>query len=162
MKLLSEIAESEVVVAFLRAELSSSRYGKYLKLILLRRGQGRSLIDAPNLASGSGSEVRRSILDEVSPHCGGIWSDDERIANIRASASVPPLYGWEPTAESPDAGFYLNEFMDKISNHKEVMTKDIDQDAMALAELIYDVYMQEEPDRLAGGQNNEANYSHNE
>lgn len=43
------------------------------------------------------------------PHCGGVWTDDERITNIRAAASVAPLYGWEPTAESPDAGFYLNE-----------------------------------------------------
>lgn len=43
------------------------------------------------------------------PHCGGTWSDDERIANIRAAASVPPLYGWEPSAANPDAGFYFNE-----------------------------------------------------
>lgn len=43
------------------------------------------------------------------PHCGGIWTDDERIANIRAAARVEPFYGWEPTAESPDPGFYCNE-----------------------------------------------------
>lgn len=43
------------------------------------------------------------------PHCGGLWSDDERIANIRAAARVAPLYGWEPTADSPDPGFYCNE-----------------------------------------------------
>lgn len=43
------------------------------------------------------------------PHCGGIWSDEERIANIRRAALVPPLYGWEPTAEAADAGFYMNE-----------------------------------------------------
>lgn len=43
------------------------------------------------------------------PHCGGLWTDDERIANIRAAARVPPYYGWEPTAEAADPGFYLNE-----------------------------------------------------
>lgn len=43
------------------------------------------------------------------PHCGGLWSDDERVANIRTAAAVPPLYGWEPTATSPDPGFYCNE-----------------------------------------------------
>lgn len=43
------------------------------------------------------------------PHCGGIWTDDERVANIRAAAQVPPYYGWEPTADSPDAGFFCNE-----------------------------------------------------
>lgn len=45
----------------------------------------------------------------VCPHCGGIWTDDQRIANIRAAARVPPYYGWEPTADSPDPGFYCNE-----------------------------------------------------
>jgi phage terminase large subunit GpA-like protein len=43
------------------------------------------------------------------PHCGGIWSDDERIANIRAAARIAPYYGWEPTADAPDPGFYCNE-----------------------------------------------------
>lgn len=43
------------------------------------------------------------------PHCGGLWSDAERVANIRASARVAPLYGWEATAESADPGYYCNE-----------------------------------------------------
>lgn len=43
------------------------------------------------------------------PHCGGVWTDEERVANIRAAAKVPPLYGWEATAESADPGFYCNE-----------------------------------------------------
>ena len=43
------------------------------------------------------------------PNCGGIWSDEDRIANIRRAASVPPLYGWEPTAEAADRGFHFNE-----------------------------------------------------
>lgn len=43
------------------------------------------------------------------PHCGGIWTDDERIANIREIARIAPHYGWEKTAESPDPGFYCNE-----------------------------------------------------
>lgn len=45
----------------------------------------------------------------VCPHCGGLWSDDERIANIRAAARVAPFYGWEPTADSPDPGYFCNE-----------------------------------------------------
>lgn len=43
------------------------------------------------------------------PHCGEAWTDHERVANIRRSAKVPPLYGWEPTAVAPDPGFYCNE-----------------------------------------------------
>lgn len=45
----------------------------------------------------------------VCPHCGGIWTDDERIANIRRAARIAPYFGWEPTADSPDPGFYCNE-----------------------------------------------------
>lgn len=45
------------------------------------------------------------------PHCGAIWSDDERIANIRAAARVAPWYGWRPTAQSSTPGFYLNELL---------------------------------------------------
>jgi len=43
------------------------------------------------------------------PHCGGLWSDGERIANIRRAAAQPPHYGWVPTADSADPGFYCNE-----------------------------------------------------
>jgi phage terminase large subunit GpA-like protein len=45
------------------------------------------------------------------PHCGGLWTDDERIHNIRRAAAAPPNYGWEPTAEAADPGFYLNELL---------------------------------------------------
>lgn len=45
----------------------------------------------------------------VCPHCGGIWTDDERIANIREAARHAPFYGWEPTADAPDPGFFCNE-----------------------------------------------------
>lgn len=47
----------------------------------------------------------------VCPHCGGIWTDDERIANIRSAARVAPYYGWEPTSDSPDPGFFANELL---------------------------------------------------
>ena len=47
----------------------------------------------------------------VCPHCGGLWTDDERIANIRAAARIAPYYGWEPTSDSPDPGFYANELL---------------------------------------------------
>jgi phage terminase large subunit GpA-like protein len=45
------------------------------------------------------------------PHCGSIWTDEQRVENIKAAARVPPLYGWEPTAEGADPGFYCNEWM---------------------------------------------------
>lgn len=43
------------------------------------------------------------------PHCGSAWTDEQRCANIRAAAAVAPNYGWEPTADSHDRGFYFNE-----------------------------------------------------
>lgn len=42
------------------------------------------------------------------PHCGGIWTDLERCANIRRAAELPN-HGWEPTAQSSHPGFYFNE-----------------------------------------------------
>lgn len=45
------------------------------------------------------------------PHCAAIWTDDDRIENIRVAARVPPLYGWEATTTSSTPGFYLNELL---------------------------------------------------
>lgn len=44
------------------------------------------------------------------PHCGCVWTDEQRVANIRQAAAFGPNYGWEATVESQDPGFYLNEF----------------------------------------------------
>lgn len=43
------------------------------------------------------------------PHCGTVWTDDERIANLRR-AEIDG-FGWEATADSSVPGFYLNELM---------------------------------------------------
>lgn len=43
------------------------------------------------------------------PHCGAIWTDEQRVANIRRTAYEFPDHGWVRTAESPDPGFYYNE-----------------------------------------------------
>ncbi|HRQ47781.1 MAG TPA: phage terminase large subunit family protein [Rhodocyclaceae bacterium] len=45
------------------------------------------------------------------PHNGCVLTDDERIEAIRIAASVPPLYGWVPTADARDPGFYPNEML---------------------------------------------------
>jgi phage terminase large subunit GpA-like protein len=44
------------------------------------------------------------------PHCGSIWTDDDRIAAIKAAAARPDK-GWVPTAKSSTPGFYLNELL---------------------------------------------------
>jgi len=44
------------------------------------------------------------------PHCGCVWTDELRVANIRRAALEEPNYGWEPTVDSTDRGFFLNEF----------------------------------------------------
>lgn len=45
----------------------------------------------------------------VCPHCGGIWTEDDRVRNIRRAAAEPPHFGWVPTAQAADPGFYCNE-----------------------------------------------------
>jgi phage terminase large subunit GpA-like protein len=58
------------------------------------------------------------------PHCGGIWTDEERIDNIKRAAAQPPLYGWEPTAEAPDPGFYFNELQSTFTgSHVPVLAE---------------------------------------
>lgn len=48
----------------------------------------------------------------VCPAHGCILTDDERVAAIKRAAALPPLYGWQPTADATGhAGFYLNELM---------------------------------------------------
>ena len=45
------------------------------------------------------------------PHCGSIWSDAQRVVNIKAAAAIAPNYGWEPTKPgAADPGFFCNEF----------------------------------------------------
>lgn len=43
------------------------------------------------------------------PHCGSVWSDDDRIANLRRAERDGG--GWVATAESSIPGFYMNELL---------------------------------------------------
>lgn len=52
------------------------------------------------------------------PHCGAVWTDEQRIASIRAAARMPPLYGWVPTATSDVPGFYLTELLSVFDGSK--------------------------------------------
>lgn len=45
------------------------------------------------------------------PHCGSVWTEEQRIENIKRAARVPPLFGWVPTAKSATPGFYGNELL---------------------------------------------------
>lgn len=60
----------------------------------------------------------------VCPHCAAIWTDDQRIDNIKAAARVAPLYGWESTAVSPDPGFYCNELQSIFEGSRVPMLAD--------------------------------------
>lgn len=45
------------------------------------------------------------------PHCGALWSDAQRVKNLRAASRLPE-YGWVATDSAfADPGFLLNEFM---------------------------------------------------
>ncbi len=43
------------------------------------------------------------------PHCATVWTDDERISNLRRAERDGG--GWVPTAQSAIPGFYLNELL---------------------------------------------------
>ncbi len=55
--------EDEVVLAFLRAEIDSSRYDEHITQPLVRAGLTRQLIDEPNLADPAENAVRKKLLD---------------------------------------------------------------------------------------------------
>jgi len=54
--------ENDMVVAFLRAEIDSSRFGKHIRIRLAERGLDRHLIDEPNLADVGENSIRKQIL----------------------------------------------------------------------------------------------------
>lgn len=44
------------------------------------------------------------------PHCGVVWTDDERIEAIHVASRPAPWHGWVPTATGTP-GFFLNELL---------------------------------------------------
>jgi hypothetical protein len=54
--------ENDVVIAFLRAEIDSSRYEHFVKRGLSQLGVDRSLIDEPNLADAAQNLGRKRLL----------------------------------------------------------------------------------------------------
>jgi hypothetical protein len=54
--------EDEMIVAFLRAEIDSSRYRDCIQAGVAHLGVNRRLIDAPNLADSTENVLRRRLL----------------------------------------------------------------------------------------------------
>jgi hypothetical protein len=54
--------EDEMVIAFLRAEVDSSRYGDIIRRSLTQFGLERGLIDEPNLADAAENAIRKQLL----------------------------------------------------------------------------------------------------
>ncbi|PWT97639.1 MAG: hypothetical protein C5B51_30925 [Terriglobia bacterium] len=55
--------EEEMVLAFLRAEINSSRFDEFVVQGLATIGRLRELIDEPNLADSAENSARRTLLD---------------------------------------------------------------------------------------------------
>jgi len=54
--------EDEMVLAFLRAEIDSSRYDEFIATALVRLGFTRRLIDQPDLTDGPENAGRKKLL----------------------------------------------------------------------------------------------------
>jgi hypothetical protein len=59
---LGAATQNEMILAFLRAEIHSSRYRKFIMQHLRRLGFEERLIDLPNLADAAENNVRESLL----------------------------------------------------------------------------------------------------
>lgn len=70
-------------------------------------------VTIPELEDGPQREIygrhRHEDAFYTCPHCGQIWTDDERIANLRRAEASGG--GWVATADSATPGFYLNELL---------------------------------------------------
>ncbi len=54
--------EAEMIAAFLRAEIPSSRYGKDILALLQRFGAPRRIVDEPNVNDSAENDLRRTVL----------------------------------------------------------------------------------------------------
>jgi len=64
MRLVQRVDEADVVAAFLRAELDSSRYGPKLRSALQRDRVDAGMISTPDLADPQANTCRRALLAE--------------------------------------------------------------------------------------------------
>jgi hypothetical protein len=62
MKVIREITEAEMVAEFLRAEISSTRFGGGLASLLLQRRIDLSVVDSPDPTNSSDNEIRATLL----------------------------------------------------------------------------------------------------
>jgi hypothetical protein len=66
MQYLDQVAEDEMVLAFLQAEIDSARFGHIYRQILVNsRLQRESLIDHPDKRSAPDNALRRQLLTQV-------------------------------------------------------------------------------------------------
>lgn len=64
MRILGPVTEDEVVACFLRAELTSERYGQKLRTMLARDRMAIDVLARPDLGDSEANRYRRSLLDE--------------------------------------------------------------------------------------------------
>jgi hypothetical protein len=65
MKELGPATDNDMVLAFLQAEIDSTRFGGYYSQILSNSSLDRSLIDKPDMQSAQDNRVRRQLLKLV-------------------------------------------------------------------------------------------------
>ncbi len=102
--------EAEMIAAFLRAEIGSSRYGRDILALLQRFSAPRRVIDQPNVNDQAENELRRAVLAGYRGYPGEhlftgfpadiAWrrvrlerDDFQRMRYARVSGSLIPLSG---------------------------------------------------------------------
>lgn len=64
MQIVERVTEAEMIATFLRAEITSSRFGKDILRILKRDRARRKVIDNPNVNDAAENQYRAALLDE--------------------------------------------------------------------------------------------------
>ncbi len=76
MILVKPTTEADMIAVYLRSEIDSKRFGKYILNLLEKNKQNRAIIDHPDITSAEENEYRRNILigyrayvfDEIPTH----------------------------------------------------------------------------------------------
>jgi len=129
MKIIKEISENEMILAFLKAEFESERFSKYLKECLSKYNLKESLIYMADLENLTDNELRKEILSDYR----------EYNSNQGLFEGFPTTLDWyDVTVDYNELKkiHYINySYWNEISNHTRLPINAIDK--IKRNELIY-------------------------
>jgi len=73
MQKIADITEDEVIALFLKTEINSDRFKKYILDILVRDGRNREIMDSPDTSNKEDNKYRAAVLGETRGYGQNKW-----------------------------------------------------------------------------------------